>query len=410
MKNQSIKLLLSAIIILIGSATFAQKKNVQNAAMDYNSYEKALMNKNMSGAKKAILSAKTNIDQAAVNAETAQDTKMLFYRGKIYMGLSVLSMMMEDDEEMKAIATEATMQTGIDAWKTCYELDTKGKYRDDIKGQVMMVAFQGNSMGGTLFGEQKFEEAFELFSSSVMMYDIIGGLEVKEYGAAAFNAGLSAERIEKHEDAYKFFSLAEKAGFESAGSAAKAANALYNMGKTDEAMAYVVTASEKYPGDGGLIITMADLALKTGQDDLAIKSLTQAIAKEPKNGVYHWAIGTVYQRVNREEDAMKSFLTASELDPKDERPFYSLGTFHFNKAVDFMEQANRLKLGDPQFEVLEKKAVDEFEKAAPYLEKVVELKGDEGNKDLLTNLFTIHRKLGNSAKALDFKKRADALK
>jgi tetratricopeptide (TPR) repeat protein len=302
------------------------------------------------------------------------------------------------------------MQTGIDAWKTCYELDTKGKYRDDIKGQVMMVAFQGNSMGGTMFGEQKFEEAFELFSSSVMMYDIIGGLEVKEYGAAAFNAGLSAERIEKHEYAYKFFSLSEQAGFEPAGSAAKAANALYNMGKTDEAMAYVVSASEKYPGDGGLIITMADLALKTGQDDLAIKSLTQAIAKEPKNGVYHWAIGTVYQRVNKEEDAMKSFLTASELDPKDERPFYSLGTFHFNKAVDLMEQANKLKLGDPQFEVLEKKAVDEFEKAAPYLEKVVELKGDEGNKDLLTNLFTIHRKLGNSAKALDFKKRADALK
>jgi len=410
MKKQSMKMLMLSVLMFIGSTTFAQKKNVQNAVMDYSAYEKALMNKNMSGAKKSILSAKTNIDEAAANAETAQDIKMLFYKGKIYMGLAAVAMMMDEDEEMKAFVNESTMQTGIDAWKTCYEIDTKGKYRDDIKGQVMMIAFQGNSMGGSMFGEQKFEEAFELFSASVKMYDIIGGLEVKEYGASAFNAGLSAERIEKHEEAFKFFSLAEQAGFEPSASAAKAANALYNSGKSDEAMAFVVAASQKYPGDGGLIITMADLALKTGQDELAIKSLNQAIEKDPKNGVYHWAVGTVYQRMNKEEEAMKSFLKASELDPKDERPFYSLGTFHFNKAVDLMEQANKLKLNDPKFDVLEKQAVEEFAKAAPYLEKVVQIKGDAGNKDLLNNLFTIHRKLGDSVKAMDFKKRADALK
>lgn len=326
------------------------------------------------------------------------------------MGLGGLAMMMEDDEEMKVFVNESTMQTGIDAWKKCYEIDTKGKYREDIKGQAMMIAYQGNAMGGTLFGEQKFEEAYELFSASVKMYDIIGGIEVKEYGASAFNAGLSAERLEKNDDAFKYFSLAEQAGFEPAASAAKAANALYNAGKSDEAMAFVVASSQKYPGDGGIIITMADLALKTGQDELAITSLNKAIQKDPKNGIYHWAVGTVYQRMNKEEEAMKSFLTASELSPKDERPYYSLGTFHFNKAVDLMDQANKLKLNDPKFDILEKQAVEEFGKAAPYLEKVVEIKGDAGNKDLLTNLFTIHRKLGDSVKAMEFKKRADALK
>ena len=409
MKNQSIKTLLSTMLILIGTSTFAQKSNVQNAAMDYNSYEKAISSNNTTGAKKAILSAKESIDKAAGNPETAQDLKMFFYRGKIYMGLAGLSVMMADDEDLKAFSNEATMQTGLDAWKTCFQLDTKEKYRDDIKMQVMMITMQSNSMGATMFGDKKFDEAYELFSTSIMLYDIIGKND-KDYGAIAFNAGLSAERLEKNEEAVKYFTLAEKAGFEPAGSAAKAANAMYAMGKQDEAMAYVIAASEKYPGDGGLIITMADLALKTGKDELAIRSLNQAIEKDPKNGVYHWAVGTVYQRMNKEEDALKSYLTASELSPKDERPFYSIGTFYFNKAVDLMEQANKLKLGDSQFDVLEKQATEEFKNAAPYLEKVVEIKGDAGNKELLTNLFTIYRKLGDSTKALDYKKRADALK
>ncbi len=409
MKKQTVKTYLSILGLLISGLVYAQPKNVQNAAMDYNSYEKALMNNNKNGAKSSILKAKTSIDEAAANPTTAQDLKMLFYRGKVYMGLAGLAAMMEDDAELKEFANESTMQTGMDAWKTCYELDTKSKYRDDIKMQIVMVTSQSVNMGGKMYGEQKYQEAYELFGASVKLYDIIGKND-KDYGAIAFNAGLSADRIEKFEEAFNYYVIAEKSGFDQARSAANAANALYNAGKKDEAMKFVVAASEKYPSDGGLIVTMADLALKTGQDEVAIKSLNQAIQKDPKNGVYHWAVGTVYQRLNREEEALNAYKKAAELSPKDDRPFYSLGTFYFNKAVDLMEQANKLRLGDPKFEELENKAKDEFRNAAPYLEKVVEIKGDAGNKELLNNLFTIHRKLGDSTKALDFKKRAEALK
>lgn len=154
---------------------------------------------------------------------------------------------------------------------------------------------------------------------------------------------------------------------------------------------------------------MAEIALKTGQDELAIASLNQAIAKDPSNGVYHWAVGTVYQKLGKTEEAITAYTKASSLSPKDERPFISLGSIHFNKAVDYLEQANKLKLGDPKFTEFEDLAKAEFAKAAPFLEKVLEIKGDAGNKDILMNLFTIYRKLGDSAKALEFKKRADAL-
>ena len=123
MKTIGMKLFFAAFALMISTATFAQKKNVQNASMDYNSFEKAMESKNMAGAKKAILSAKNNIDLAAANAETAQDVKMFFYKGKIYMALTGLAFMMSDDAEMKAFGYEATMNIGLDAWKTCFQMD-----------------------------------------------------------------------------------------------------------------------------------------------------------------------------------------------------------------------------------------------------------------------------------------------
>lgn len=409
MKTQFFNVLFSFAVLSTSFSLFAQPKNVQNAAMDYNSYEKALTNGNNSGAKRAILAAKISIDDAFSNPTTAQDLKMFFYRGKIYMGLALMAMMMSNDEELTPYSEPAIAQTGLDAWKSCYDMDTKGKYRDDIKMQIMLIAMQGNTMGGKMFSEKKYEEAFSLYSGSVKMYDVISKMD-QDYGAAAFNAGLCADRISKFDEAFKYFSLAEKAGFEPAGSAAKASNALYAQGKTNEAMDFVIEASKKYPGDGTLIVTMADLALKTGKDDLAIASLNMAIEKDPKNGVYHWAVGTVYQRLGKEEDAIKSYLTATQLSPKDERAFLNLGILHFNKAADLMTQANSLKLNDPQFASLEKQAMAEFEKSAPYFEQSLQITGDAGNKEILNNLFTIYRKLGKSEKSLEFKKRADAVK
>lgn len=410
MKTIGMKTFLAALTIMLGTSLYAQKKNVQNAVMDYNAYEKAITNNNTAGAKKSLLSAKTNIDLSAENAETAQDLKMYFYRGKIYMALAGMAMMMAEDEELKAYANEATVQTGLDAWKTCYQIDEKEKYRDDIKVLVMFQSQTSNSMAADFYVNQDFQMAYDLYATSLKLYDIIGLKEAENFGLISHNAGLCAERIGKLDLAFTHYEAAASAGYEPAICAARAADALMRQDKQDEAMKYIVAASELYPGDVNIIIAMAEIALKTGQDDLAIQSLNQAIDKDPSNGIYHWAVGTVYQKLGRAEEAIEAYMKAAKLSPTDERPFLSLGSIYFNKAVDYLEQANKLRLGDPKFDELENLAKEEFAKAAPYLEKVIELKGDAGNKDILTNLFTIYRKLGQSEKALDFKKRADAQK
>lgn len=407
MKTIGMKLFFAAFALMMTTETFAQKKNVQNAAMDYNSFEKAMENKNMAGAKKAILSAKNNIDLAAANAETAQDVKMFFYKGKIYMGLTALAFSTPDDADLKVFANEVTMNAGLEAWKTCYQMDAK--YRDDIKFAVMLQSQMSNSLAADYFGKKDFEMAYSLYSASLKLYDIIGMNAKENFGLISHNAGLCAEKIEKYDLAFTHYEAAAKSGYEPAICAARAADALMRQDKQDEAMKYIVSASEQYPGDVNIIIAMAEIALKTGQDELAIASLNQAIAKDPSNGIYHWAVGTVYQKLGKTDEAIDAYLKATKLSPMDERPFISLGAIHFNKAVDYLEQANKLKLGDPKFTEFEDLAKAEFSKAAPYLEKVLQIKGDAGNKEILMNLFTIYRKLGESEKALEFKKRADAL-
>ena len=402
------KFFFAALTLVLTMSAFAQKKNVQNAVMDYNAFEKAMENKNMAGAKKSILMAKTSIDLAAENAETAQDVKMYFYKGKIYLGLAAFAMSMAEDAELKQFANESTMNIGLEALKTCYQVDTK--YHDDIKGMVIMQSTVSNSMAADYFGKKDFETAYGLYAATLKLYDIIGLKSKDNYGLVSHNAALCAERVGKYDAAFMHYEAASAAGYEPAICAARAADALMRQDKKDEAMKYIIAASEKHPGDVNIILTMADIAIKTGQDELAISSLNAAIEKDPKNGFYHWAVGTIYQKLGRIDEAMSSCTKAIALSPNDDRPYYSMGSIHFNKAVDYLTQADKLRLGDPKFEELDKLAKAEFKKAAEYFEKVLELKGDAGNKEILSNLFTIYRKLENSEKALEYKKRAEAVK
>jgi len=410
MRTMGIKFVLAAFGFILTTAVFAQKKNVQNAVMDFRAYEKAIQNQNAAGAKKSLLSAKNYIDMAASNPETAQDLKMYFFKGNIYLAISGIALMMADDEDLKAYANEETMQAGLDAWKTCYAQDTRSIYKDDIKMAVMMQSQMSVSMAGEYYSKQDYQMAYDFYSATLKLYDIIGLRAKENFGLVSHNAGLAAERLGKYDIAFGHYEAAAQAGYEPAICMARAADALMRQDKQEEAMNYIIAASEKFPGDVNIIIAMAEMALKTGKDELAIASLKKAIEKDPSNGIYHWAVGTVYQKLGRTDEAIASYTTAIKLSPKDERPYFSLGSIHFNKAVDYLEQANKLRLGDPKFEELEGLAKEEFAKAAPFLEKVVELTGDAGNKDILTNLFTIYRKLDNSTKAIDYKKRADALK
>ncbi|GAA0875335.1 hypothetical protein GCM10009118_17440 [Wandonia haliotis] len=396
----------SAVILtamMITTGAFAQKKNETNAAMDYQSYEKALMSQDLDGAKKSLLSAKNWIDEAVEHPDTKESVKTLFYQGKIYLGLSMLGLM-SDDAELKELATEENAQKGIDALKKSYELDSKGRYRDDIKTMAFMVREQSIREGVKQFQEQKFEQAMELFETSVVMMDVIGQTD----SLAIYNMALAADRSKNFEKAFEYYDKAAQVGYNVPGSYTLASNALREQGKNDEALAYVKTAREKFPNDQDLIIQMVNIALSSGDNEVAEKSLNDAIAKDPENKQLYFAIGTVYDQLGKNEEAVKSFEKAIQIDPKYEDAVYSLGAHYVNLAAAQFEEASKMKLGDPDYEALKKESEENYKKAIPHLERSLEL--NPQNVDVMNTLFQLYRKLGDSAKALEYKKRMDALK
>jgi tetratricopeptide (TPR) repeat protein len=389
--------------MIISTAAMAQKKNETNAAMDYQSYEKAMMQQDNDASKKALLSAKTWIDEAAQHPDTKESVKTLYYKGKIYLGLSMLGMMTKD-EELKDVANEETAQAGIDALKKSYELDTKGRYRDEIKMMSMMVREQSIREGVKQFQDEKYEDAMGMFETSVIMMDVIGQTD----SLAIYNMALAADRSQNHEKAFECYDKAAQIGFNVPAAYTLASNSLREMGKNDEALTYVKNARQKFPNDQDLIIQMVNIALSSGDNEVAEASLNDAIAKDPNNKQLHFAVGTVYDQLGKGDEAVKAFSKAIELDPTYEDAVYSLGAHYVNKAAAQFEEASKMKLGDPAYEDLKKESEDNYRKAIPYLERSLEL--NDQNVDVMNTLFQLYRKLGDSAKALEYKKRMDAIK
>ena len=84
MKKQ---LLFIGLALAVSSTTFAQKKNVTDAALRIN---KLNLNGKYDSQLALANEAKSFIDLAAVNVETINDPNMHFYRAKTYLGLELL--------------------------------------------------------------------------------------------------------------------------------------------------------------------------------------------------------------------------------------------------------------------------------------------------------------------------------
>jgi tetratricopeptide (TPR) repeat protein len=77
-------------------------------------------------------------------------------------------------------------------------------------------------------------------------------------------------------------------------------------------------------------------------------------------------------------------------------------------AASQFEEASKMKLNDPNYESTKAQSTANYQKAIPYLEKTLEINPE--NVEVMNTLFRLYRQLGNSEKALEYKKRIDATK
>lgn len=403
MNTRRVKISLLGATALFSGVVSAQKGNEVNAAMEFQSFQRSLMSQDYEAAKKAILDSKKYIDEAAVNPETKDRAKTLFYKGQVYLMIPALASMMPEDSQMKAMVNDSMLNQGVESLKRAYKLDEKNEYRDQITNFAEMGRVQAINGGIEKYKAQDYKSALEMFEASAAMYDIVG----KTDSLAIYNAGLAAENQGDKETALKYYKKSAEIGYNSPNSDVLASSLLRQFKRYDEAKELVANGLKKFPGDKGLILEQVNIDLNKGDNAAAEKSLSDAIAADPNNKQLYFAIGSIYDQIGQAEKAENSFKKAISLDSNYQDAIYSLGAHFVNLGAGIKEKADALPFGDAGYDALVKQADAEYTKAIPYLEHAARI--EPNNAEVLNTLYQLYRKVGNTDKAMEYKKRYDAL-
>ncbi|MFT5581575.1 MAG: hypothetical protein ACI9G9_000826 [Psychromonas sp.] len=180
MKNS---LLLAAVAI--STFAFSQKKNETSAAVEYkNKFIPALRSQDFETAKKSIMNAKEFIDLAAAHPDTKDGEKTNYYKGEIYMGMSMIAQMTGDT----SIASDKTMQEGLDAYKKSYSIGKK--YQGDIEESVYKARVMFDQSANKMYNDGNFKAAAEMYNWQAKFANTVDQLDSN----AVFYSAVCAEK------------------------------------------------------------------------------------------------------------------------------------------------------------------------------------------------------------------------
>lgn len=405
------KTILTLSVVALSTVAFGQKLKLTEAAVAYKNISPMwMMNPEaIEPTKVAILEAKSAIDKAyaeyiekgdAHNLKKTKDQgKLFYYRGVIYLEYPMIMAMSKDEAALNEIEANQEEYEGVPfgSLKKCRELTDY--YNDDIAQKMNMyrgLALQG---GNAMFNEGQYEEAFASYAGAVEMSDVIDYKDT----IAMFNAGLSADKLDKYDEAIKYYGMAAENNY---GGADIYRNIIQvvnrkNGGPSDEAFTYIEKAKEKYPSNINIIIEEFNYHNSKGNADAAQEALQAAIDKDPKNPIFHYSIGATFDEManNKHEEgdhetaklyvekAIEAYKKAIELDPKYADAYYNMGVLYNNESYNLTDQIKNIEDVAIYNEKM-KESKELLKEAIPYLQKSHELTPtDVGTLKLLKTIY-----------------------
>ncbi|MGC4039559.1 MAG: tetratricopeptide repeat protein [Flavobacterium sp.] len=179
---------------------------------------------------------------------------------------------------------------------------------------------------------------------------------------------------------------------------------LVEDGKVDEAKAAVADARKTNPNDTSLILTEADLYLKTNDVDTYKRLVNEAISKDPNNADLVYNLGVISGNANKLDEAEAYYKKTLAIDPNYFNANLNLAELKLRADEKFVAEMNKLGTSEKdnkRYGTIKAEREKNFKAILPYLEKAVELKPDnEAAKKTLISVYN----------ALDMTDKAKALK
>lgn len=397
--------------LILSTISIAQKnKNETSAAVEFkNNYLPAIAMGDVETAKKSLISAKKYIDLAENDyselLKTTPDApawpKTLWLKGEIYSSFMMVGMQTMDTSFIK-LAGEDAIDVSIAAFKKGY--DVSDKFDADIRESAYQKHDMLDVMASLLYKGNMFKEAAEVYETEVKFFDAVGEMDT----TSIFNAALCYEKVDDYANAAKNYAQLAKINYKGTTCYILASNAYRNNKQIDEARAIIAEGRKKNPNDRDLLLELVNTNIAAGDAAAAEAALSEAISADPKNKQLYYTIGTIYIDLKQNEKAETSLNKALEIDPDYADALYQLGAHLITWASDTRTAASQLKLNDPKYDKMIVEADAIFNRALVPLEKYISKAPND--KDVLTILYKLYVNLGNTEKASEYKKRADAIK
>ena len=322
-----------------------------------------------------------SVDKATELEETKDWAKTYYAKGYVYQK------MYESEKEDLA---EKPLFKAFDNYKKAYNMKDAEKVQGSIDAQLFQLKQYFVQEGVESFKSKDFEGALNNFDYALKVTDM-PLFEGQIDTAIIYNAGIAAQNVKKWDKAAEYYAEAAKHDYEGARTYALLKNAQLQAGDTTAALEAMKEGFEKYPENELMVQNLINYYLLTTKEPKkALKYLNTAIEQHPDQPQYYSAKGQIFDETGDLEKAKKFYKKALELDEDNFTAAYNLGVIYFNRGVDTVTAANKIR-DEQKYKEMRDQADEYFLKAIPYLEKAHKLQPKE--QQVINTLKTLYYRL-----------------
>ncbi|MCH2225048.1 MAG: tetratricopeptide repeat protein [Crocinitomicaceae bacterium] len=385
--------------MVITTGAFAQKSKITDAALSRRTALEEKADGKNERAMELLLKAKESIDAAAAHVDTKNNQKMFYYKGDIYAQLAML--IVTDPKKTDKSEASGYIEESIAALTSGFPLGKK--YKSQITETVANNRGTYNQLAIMAYDNGMYEGAAKAYETQAKFASCIDMIDSNAY----YMAGASYYGASKFELAGPLFEKAVEINYNMPKSAEFASSSYRSAKQYDKAKAIISKARQEFPTHKGLLLESVNTSIDMGDSEGAETALNEAIAKDPNNKLLYYNIGYIYIDLKKNEKAEEALQKALEIDPSYSDAQYQLGAHLVGWAGDLQTAAKQTKEGDENYKIWMDQSTEIFKRAIIPLENYIEANPNE--KAVLNILFQIYRSIDNSEKALEYKRRADAI-
>ncbi len=392
------RVVLAVALCMVASASFAQKKAVNEAQ----SIAK--------GNNANYDEARSLIKGALENPETKDDAKTWYVAGFIEdQQFSAERMKQVIGQQPNEPVMYQALMNILPYFEKAYELDqlpdakgkVKPKHTKDIKGILSANHLYYINGGAYYFDERDYQKAYDCFQQYLKISDMpmFKGEQVAQrdsnFMTVQFYAAVAATQLNNSDLAIAALERAKNTDFRANDVYQYLAYEYEQKGDSVNLEKTLKEGLQKFPSEQYYLLSLINNYIYSNRNEEAIEYLKTAIAQEPNNAQLYDVMGRVYETGIKDYDqAEQYFSKALEINPNYADALMNLGRVYYNQGVNKLGEANLIN-DAKLYQEESAKAKDLFKKALPYFEKVRKEKPDD--RDAMIALRSIYYNLNMNA-------------